>query len=205
MRDHIYTYSLLYKCIDSQQASLFQILWQIHKLSSTNILLRITGFVEKDVTGLRRLLHVRRETIEIFYCCRIYLINNIIIKYQPESVGFHNGDVVSSEKRMKQYSRLDQPGCANITCWVQSRSVWPQPQDRTFCPGWGRHQKCWTAGVPGGTPPGVRPGMTMRQHGHKNESLTLICLLYCSTYLNLLRCSARIVGSLLTLILLCAS
>lgn len=35
--------------------------------------------------------------------------------------------------------------------------------------------------------------------------VTFMCLLYCSTYLNLFKCSARIVGNLLTLILLWAS
>ena len=130
------------------------------------ISLRISGFVEEDVTSLWRLLNVRRETIEILYCCWIYLIDNIVVKYQPESVGFHYGDIVSSENRKRVTIWIWHPG--HVTCWGRSRSVWPLPPGHTSCRGWRRHPRCWTAWAPGGRPPGVRPGTL----GHQFPSLT---------------------------------
>ena len=58
--------------------------------------LRITRLVEENVSRLGGLLDIRGKTIEIFYGGRVYLINNVVIKDEPEPVGLDNRDVVAS-------------------------------------------------------------------------------------------------------------
>ena len=111
------------------------------------ILLRITGLVEKDVTSFRGLLNVRSKSIEIFNCCRINFVNNIIIKDQPESVRFDNWNVVTpSDKNCVIIISFD--FFSMFTCLDLIHSEWPPQLNHTFCQDSQHHQMCWTASTP---------------------------------------------------------
>ena len=50
----------------------------------------VPGLVEKDVAGLRRLLYVSCQPVEVFDCGGVDFVHYVVVEDEPESMRLHD-------------------------------------------------------------------------------------------------------------------
>ena len=167
----------------------------------------VSGLVEEYVASFWWLLNVSGESVKILDCrgfdflkwekmkvlnktslMGMSYINNVVIKDQPKSAGFHNGNVMAS---VGTRSTMDNNSHQIVhPVWVHS-IVWLQFLYENEVNIYFQNYLLFTV------------LNSLSSSGNTTLWETLIWRLYCSMYLNLFKCNAKMVGNLLIRIRFC--